>query len=317
MYNLFAEFSYYAEIIFQIRFNVGKKLMSEIGFYNNLKYYYAHAYLLILKFVGVKIYLSNKISTERMIWISNHRSKLDGLMVQSLLCAHGNNVVSVIKKSISYFPIFASFGQHTKNIFIHRSKIQAEKVLENKSKKSFRKNRSILIFPEGATMSENSKSRSDKYALENNLTKLKNLLVPRTTGYDIIQKEGKFRKTGNITIRYDEPSIPEKMEHSYGSLLKFFPKVVYVDVEYSNNTTAANLNDLFIQKDKKLDQPINKNNYTTECDYSVGCLIFNFNAFLIFYYLVLSVPFFGYFTLGYTIFMFAKTLCFLVNEKNR
>ena len=308
MYNLLAEYSYFAEAIFRHKFNVDEQFTEKNGYYNNFKYYYAHAYFTILKIVGTKIYLNNKILHERILWISNHRSKLDGIIVQSILCANGNDVVSVTKKSISYIPIFNSFGEHMKCIFIKRSKTEAEKIIMEESKNSLEKNRSILIFPEGTTLSPNTKLRSDKYATEKNLQPFKNVLIPKNTGYDIIRREGKFDRIGNITIRYAEPSIPEYSEHSFANLFRIFPRAVYIDIDYGDNISFNDLYKIFSEKEKKLEQPINKNDYHLIHNYSSICLILNLIIFIIFYYIFLYVPFFRYATLIYTLVMYIRTL---------
>ncbi|XWV25952.1 hypothetical protein QJ857_gp1128 [Tupanvirus soda lake] len=299
MYNIISEFANYAETVFRNKIGISKKKFGGIGFYNNIKYYYAHGFLLILKILGIEIYLNNQISPERMLWISNHRSKMDGLIIQSILCANGNHVVSVVKKSIAYIPIFGSFGRHTESIFIHRVRELAQKVLKQHSRKCYKYDRSILIFPEGATMTPSSKKRSDKYATENNIPITKNVLVPRTTGFKIIKAEGCFDKVGNITIRYADPEIPNVSEHSFFDLFKTFPKKIYLDISYEN-INAEDLENVFDKKDKSLDQPLVRDNFNVQCKYSKLCLFFNLIIFILFYSLVFMVPFVRYSTLVIT-----------------
>lgn len=280
MYNLIAYIFYFSESLFGHRF------------YKNITYYYAHAFFVILKIVGVRICLNNKIQNDRVLWISNHRSRLDGLIVMSLLRVNGNDIISIIKKSISYIPFFNSFSNHANCIFIKRIKSEAEKILTEKSKKSLETGKSILIFPEGTTMSLNSKIVSDNYSSENNLQRFNNVLIPKTTGYEIIQREGKFDKTGNITIRYADPILPGNSGHSFVDLFKIFPLTVYIDINYGENISPKNLYEIFSVKDKELNQPIIKDNYQLVNNYSKPCLILNFISFIIFYYLFFTIPFF-------------------------
>ena len=299
MYTIIAEITYFIETIFIIKFD-NKKETKKIGWYNKLNYYYAHAYLSILKIVGVKIYYNGSINPGRKIFVSNHRSKLDGIIIQNMLCIADIDTITVVKKSIKNIPLFGSIGRHSGSIFIERTKSIAEKILIEKSKESIETNQSILLFPEGATMSLNSKSRSDRYAINNGLSLFKNVLVPRTTGFDIIQSNGKFDIVGNITIRYSDPKIPYCEEHSYLDIFKLFPKKVYIDIEYENNIGKNDLYNIFDKKDKKIDSEIPFSEYK-ECPYSKFCLFYNGLFFVYFYYLMFTVSFFRYVTLAISI----------------
>ena len=274
------------------------------GFYENIKYYYAHCYLLILKLFGVKIYINGNLSEKRMLWISNHRSKFDGLLVQSVLCAAGSNAIAVVKKSISFIPLFGSFGNHSKSIFIQRERSEAEKVLSDHSCRSQTKNRSILVFPEGATMSPNSKQRSDEYSLKNNLPIFKNVLLPRKTGFDIIKDNGSFDNIGNITIRYADPELINNAEHSFLDLLWIFPKRIYIDISYESSKTI-DLYETFSKKDKQLGDVLCIENYQPHQNfasyYSSLWLLFNLVAFVAFYLMFFTIPVFRYVAIMFTI----------------
>lgn len=242
-------------------------------FNNFVKYLYAHAMMLILETCGVTIHLSNKIKSNRMIWISNHRSKLDGIIIQCFLYANGNANTSVVKKSISLIPFFGQFGKNVESIFIDRNN-SAKEVLATGSEKSIGESNSILIFPEGATLSPDSKSRSDKYADQNNLGKFDNVLVPKIAGLDIVKTSGKFDIIGDLTLRYESPTIPGITEHSYLDLFRRFPRDIYIDVNY-HNVTDIDLYKIYKWKDTKLAQPLMKSNYTEKNNYSVAGIVFN------------------------------------------
>jgi 1-acyl-sn-glycerol-3-phosphate acyltransferase len=289
MYNIICELLCLLEFILDDEYD-----------YDNIKYYYAHCYLLILDLLGVNIYINGNISKDRILWISNHRSKLDGLVIQSVICSSGSNTISVVKKLIAYIPIFTSFGKYTNCIFIQRTKSLAEKVLMHHSHTSYIKNRSIMIFPEGATMTPHAKQLSDKYAQENNLSIRKNVLLPRIAGFDIIKSTGKFNRLGDITIRYAFPVISNNDKHSFIDLLWIFPKKIYIDVSYHDINTI-NLYTLFEEKDKHLENNIDYKKYKLfdGCSdlYKIGNLLI-FIAFFSLYYLF---PIFFPLTIGITI----------------
>lgn len=292
MYNFISEISYVADSCMAECCDIPLYFIEKNGFYGNIRYYYAHSYLLLLKILGVKIYINKKILKDRMLWISNHRSKLDGLIIQSVLCASKNDTIAVVKNSIRKIPIFGSFGEHVDAIYLNRSNTQSDRnILSSSAKKSIEKEKSILIFPEGTTISPKSKKISDNYAMKKNINATNLTLIPRNTGFDILKTEGKFNKVGNITIRYECPSIIGINEHSYLHLFKIFPKNVYLDVEYLD-INDCNLSDLFLEKDKNMAKPIIVTDYPYQHMYSVSCLFFNLILLIIFYLLCFTVPFF-------------------------
>jgi len=303
VYNILAEILYYIKTLFGTTWaHMYSNIIKNLGYNNKITYYYAHAHLLVLKLVGTKIFLNQKISSDRMLWISNHRSKLDGLLIQCILCANGNNVTTVTKKIVGYFPIFGSFGKNIHNIFIERNKNIAEKILTDASHKTIDDNGSILIFPEGTTMSSTNMELSNKYATDNDLQQLKNVLLPRTTGFDIIHREGNFNKVGNITIQYKKPSIPYGMQHSFVDLFLIFPTEIYLDIQY-DNIKSKDLYRVFEEKDKNLEKKINRDSYRENNCYSTMCIILNAIIFIGFYLLFLLVPSFCYTATIFTIFI--------------
>lgn len=312
MYNVISELLWFAEEIAPIKTGIEKHQVSEIGYKQYVKKYYGHAILLIYKLVGITIYLksdNDKILMDRRLWISNHRSKLDGLLMQSLLCSSGNNTVSITKKSVEYYPLFGSFGRHADTIFIHRNRDKCEKILREKSVESFENSRSIMIFPEGSTLSPDSKSRSDKFATENNLMPTNNVLIPRTLGFDIIKTNGKFNLTGDLTIQYDNPSLLSTVEHSFLDLFHTFPREIYIDINYKNVNTD-DLYELFIEKDKKISKQIEKSLYKKNNNYSIITMVFNVVIFLFFYGLFFTFWPFKYGTLMITLITSIKTILF-------
>ncbi len=296
MYNIISEYFYLTEKLSIELCDIPASFIKQNGFYNNMRYYYAHSYLLLLKLFGVKFYLSDKISTDRMLWISNHRSKLDGLIIQSLLCASKNDTIAVVKNSIRKIPIFGSFGKHVDAIYLDRSNATSDKnLLSITAKKSFEEKKSVLIFPEGTTLSPKSKLVSDAYALRENINGSNFTLIPRTTGFDVLKTDGNFDRIGNITIRYESPSIKNTDEHSYLHLFNLFPKKVYVHIEYldSNNCDLFNV---FSVKDIKLKNPVDPLEYPNRELYSATSLFLNMILFILFYSLCYTVPVFFYIT---------------------
>lgn len=291
-FNFILSFTKFSENLFVSKYKENIKIRDST--YHQLSYYYSHAYLLLCRFVGVEIFVSNKIDTNRVLWISNHRSKFDGPLIQAFLRANNNDPVSVAKEAVSYYPIVGSFSKHIDTIFVSNN--NKDSVLNNLKTNITKCNKkSILIFPEGSTMTPALMAKSKQYATENNLPVFSNLMVPRTAGYNLIREVGEYSKLGNIIIRYDSPKINDYASHSYFDLFFVFPKEIYLDISYEDIT--QDLNDIFVINDAILSTTINKSSYKqwgTKLSFS-NIFIYAMLA------LTLYIPSFRYLLLFYTI----------------
>lgn len=238
-----------------------------------IKYSYAQMTILLLTLCGVTFHMDDVIKSDRALWISNHRSKLDGLILQSVLYANGAPNIAIVKKSISYLPFFGSFGRNMDSIFIDRDSTSIDCLINSATKSCTLKN-SILLFPEGATLSPDSKGRSDKFAMENDLEVLHNVLIPKTTGFDIVKSHGKFNVVGDLTLRYENPSIPGYCEHSYLDLLTLFPRDIYITVRY-HQADELDLYKGFVYKNNILGKNLIAENFYVGCKKSIILMAFN------------------------------------------
>ena len=292
MYNVLGEIMYWLYIA-----NLPIK-------YENIRYYCAYGYLSILKLTGIRIYQSGEpIRHGRSLWISNHRSKLDGIIIQTLLCVSGNDTISVVKDSIRQIPIFGSFGTHCRCLFIRRDKTAAAKILEAGGRLSRANNWSVLIFPEGTTMSPYSQGLSHMFSEERSIDKFERVLFPKTTGFNLMKQE--FETVGNITISYGNPSFKGNEEHSFPALFRIFPHEVYIHIKYVD--TNVDLMDVFREKDLMLEKaPVKRsaNNYR----YSCLALLVNMFGHMAFLYCLYASNYFRYLIMAITIFACVRTI---------
>lgn len=311
MSNLISDFVLYAELLAPVKIGLEKENIRKNSIYGWLTYYFSQGVILIYKIVGLEVYIKKPktVTTDRCLWISNHRSKLDGLLVQAFICAAGCDAASITKEEVEKYPIFGTFARHAWSIFIKRNRQADELILKQKAIESIDLGKSIIIFPEGATLSPDSKSRSDKFAIYNNLPLTKNLLVPKTFGYSLLKEHGKFDKVANLTIKYDEPSLMGISEHTFVDLFKIFPRKIYIDIEYLN-IEAGQLCDVFATKDANLDMTINKDEYSKNTNYSKLWMAINVVSFIGFYTGFFLCPSFRYVTLVLTLASVARTMFF-------
>lgn len=277
----------YFTIIFAVH-DVLSYFFPKINFIDTIKFCYSNIMLFILQLSGFKIYHKGQITKSRKLWISNHRSELDGVVIQAYLCCKGNETATVGKKSIKYWPIFGYIGTCIKNIFIVRKKEKAQDILIKAAISSMESNYSILIFPEGTTMGPMTKIISDNYAQNNNIKPLRNVLIPKETGVNILKSNGKFNSIGDITIKYDGPIIPNGQNHSLLDLFKLFPSKIYLDI--NDDSKIEKLYDIFKNKDILLNTPYDHDSYKYDVGYDLLCLIPNLFMMGIFYYYLYNIP---------------------------
>lgn len=97
-------------------------------------------------FLGLKINKSGKIPIGTYIYISNHRSWIDGLVLLSDLL-----VLPVGKMEVSRWPLIGYAAKISGVLFVKRESKDSRAATLDAVKKYIEKGFSILIFPEGTT----------------------------------------------------------------------------------------------------------------------------------------------------------------------
>lgn len=136
IYKIIANILYISEYLFRMKFDVERELTDSIGFYNNLAYYYIHAYQLILKIIGIKIYLINKILNKKVLWIYSPQTNFEFLIIQFLLFVNNNKLILIVDKSCSYIPFVSFFDQHSSHVFVYKGEKSLKLFLKKQQMKS-------------------------------------------------------------------------------------------------------------------------------------------------------------------------------------
>ncbi|XP_013865191.1 lysocardiolipin acyltransferase 1 isoform X3 [Austrofundulus limnaeus] len=88
----------------------------------------------------------------------------------------------------------------------------------------------LLLFPEGTDLTENTRAKSDVFAVQNNLPKMEYVLHPRTTGFTFIverlQKGDNLDAVHDITVAYPK-NIPQTERHL---IMGQFPREIHFHV---------------------------------------------------------------------------------------
>ena len=121
--------------------------------------FYKFLFLGIRKIFGIKLKVSGEQEKKRVMFISNHISYLDIIILGSLV-----NAVFVAKSEIKNWPIINKLCLLGKTIFIERENRRSVKKQASLIKENMENDLNVILFPEG-TSSDGSKVLSFKSSL--------------------------------------------------------------------------------------------------------------------------------------------------------
>uniref|UniRef100_A0AAV1UXD2 Phospholipid/glycerol acyltransferase domain-containing protein n=1 Tax=Peronospora matthiolae TaxID=2874970 RepID=A0AAV1UXD2_9STRA len=127
------------------------------------------------------------MSQDRAMWISNHRTRIDWMLLWSVAwrtCTL-HQLRIVLKAPLRKIPIFGWAMQHFIFIFLQRrwedDVVHLQKLLPFLT--SAEPGASYLLFPEGTDLSASNVKKSNSFADKNGLPRRQFSLYPRTTGW--------------------------------------------------------------------------------------------------------------------------------------
>lgn len=146
--------------------------------------------------IGIKfrLYGDKIVSSERAIFIMNHRTRLDWLYFYGVLMRYGSSLRDekiVLKNDLKRIAGPGWAMQCASYIFLER-KLENDKCHLTNLVQYFASvdhNTKILLFPEGTDFCRYSQERSDRFADKTGLPHYRNVLYPRTAGFVHITEE--------------------------------------------------------------------------------------------------------------------------------
>ncbi|CAK4660374.1 unnamed protein product [Aphanomyces euteiches] len=140
--------------------------------------------------IGDKSRLECIASSERAVWISNHRTRIDWMLLWSLGLRTNtlHHLKIILKNGLRSVPVFGWAMQMFQFIFLSRDWKQDEKNLTTLLTHlgATRPNSSYLLFPEGTDLSPSNVEKSNAFAVAKGQVPRKYSLYPRTTGWNHI-----------------------------------------------------------------------------------------------------------------------------------
>ncbi|XP_057468978.1 probable 1-acyl-sn-glycerol-3-phosphate acyltransferase 4 [Actinidia eriantha] len=202
-------------------------------------------------------------SRERVLLVANHRTEVDWMYLWDLALRKGclGYIKYVLKSSLMKLPIFG-WGFHILEFIPVERKWEIDEQIMHQMLSTFTNPSDPLwlaVFPEGTDYTEQKCRRSQKFAAENGLPVLKNVLLPKTRGFyaclEILR--GSLDAVYDITIAYKH-HCPSFVDNLFG----VDPSEVHIHVQRvsikempaSESETATWLINKFQCKDELLSE---------------------------------------------------------------
>ncbi|KAK1427353.1 hypothetical protein QVD17_16036 [Tagetes erecta] len=158
---------------------------------------------------------------ERVLLIANHKTEVDWMYLWDLALRKGciGCIKYVLKSSLLKLPVFG-WGFHVLEFISVERKWEVDEFMMQKKLLTFTNPFDPLwlaIFPEGTDFSEEKCMKSQKFAAENGLPVLKNVLLPKTRGFHACLKilRGSLDAVYDVTIAYKN-RCPTFLDNVFG-----------------------------------------------------------------------------------------------------
>lgn len=223
---------------------------------------------------------------ERVLLIANHRTEVDWMYLWDLALRKGRlgYIKYILKSSLMKLPVFG-WSFHIMEFISVERKWEVDESHMRQMLSTFKNPQDPLwlaVFPEGTDFTEQKCIRSQKYASENGLPIMKNVLLPKTKGFCTCLKDlrDSLNAVYDVTIGY-KYRCPSFMDNAFG----VDPSEVHIhvrriplnDIPISEDEVTSWLMDTFRLKDQLLSDFYSRGHFPregTEGDLStLTCLV--------------------------------------------
>ncbi|GER42647.1 phospholipid/glycerol acyltransferase family protein [Striga asiatica] len=208
------------------------------------------------------VFSGDRIPVEKRVLImSNHRTEVDWMYLWNLALRKGclGYIKYVLKSSLMKLPIFG-WGFHVLEFVPVERKWEVDEPVMRQMLETFTGYRDPLwlaVFPEGTDYTEKKCKNNQKFAVENGLPVLKNVLIPKTKGFFtcLANLRVSLDAVYDVTIAYKNqcPSFTDNVFGVDPTEVHMHIKRIPLDkIPSSENEAATWLMDAFVQKDQLL-----------------------------------------------------------------
>ncbi|PWA76930.1 Phospholipid/glycerol acyltransferase [Artemisia annua] len=225
-------------------------------------------------------------NNERVLLIVNHKTEVDWMYLWDLALRKGciGCIKYVLKSSLMKLPIFG-WGFHVLEFISVERKWEVDEVMMRKMLLNFTNPSDPLwlaLFPEGTDFTEEKCLKSQKFAAENGLPIMKNVMLPKTRGFHTCLEilRDSLDAVYDVTVAYKN-RCPTFLDNVFG----VEPSEVHVhvrripldDIPSSYNECNSWLIQTFHLKDQLLSDFLKHGHFQqqgTECELStIKCLV--------------------------------------------
>ncbi|KAJ0011317.1 hypothetical protein Pint_34574 [Pistacia integerrima] len=223
---------------------------------------------------------------ERILLIANHRTEVDWMYLWDLALRKGCHgyIKYILKSSLMKLPVFG-WGFHILEFISVERRWEVDESNMRKMLSTFKDPGEPLwlaLFPEGTDFTEQKCIRSQKYAAENGLPILKNVLLPKQKGFCACLEDlrGSLDAVYDVTIGYKH-RCPTFLDNVFGvdpsEVHMNVRRIPIIDIPTSEEEVSAWLITTFQLKDKLLSNFYSQGHFPhegTEAELStVKCLV--------------------------------------------
>ncbi|XP_057964221.1 probable 1-acyl-sn-glycerol-3-phosphate acyltransferase 5 [Malania oleifera] len=232
----------------------------------------------------------NIAAEERVLIIANHRTEVDWMYLWDLALrkqCHGY-MKYILKSSLMKLPVFG-WGFHILEFISVERRWELDESTMRQMLSSFKDRRDplwLVLFPEGTDFTEQKCIKSQKYAAENGLPLLKNVLLPKTKGFCACLEDLRCSLDAvyDVTIAY-KPRCPFFLDNVLGvnpsEVHMHIRRIPLKNIPTSEDEAIAWLMDAFHVKDQLLSDFYSQGHFPhqgTEGDLSSLKCYVNFTA---------------------------------------
>ncbi|PIN01059.1 Lysophosphatidic acid acyltransferase LPAAT [Handroanthus impetiginosus] len=198
---------------------------------------------------------------QRVLIIANHRTEVDWMYLWNLALRKGclGYIKYVLKSSLMKLPIFG-WGFHILEFIPVERKWEVDESAMRQMLSTFANQQDPLwlaVFPEGTDYTEQKCIRSQKFAKENGLPVLKNVLLPKTRGFiaclEILRSS--LDAVYDVTIAYKN-QCPSFLDNVFGvdpsEVHMHIRRIPLDEIPVSESEATAWLMNEFLLKDQLL-----------------------------------------------------------------
>jgi len=210
---------------------------------------------------GVRFVVTgDKLQKESAILISNHRTRLDWMLLWAVGARAGtlSMLKIVLKAGLKKAPCFGFVMQTLGFLFLERDWTKDELHMQNMCEAHSERETQLLLFPEGTDLSPSNLEKSQAFSKKAGLPVMQHVLVPRSKGFVCCLEKlrgGSCKALYDITLGFPD-TVPQSENTIFNAT---WPKEIHVHVQrhaldlVPTQDVEQWMQDKFVAKEKRLE----------------------------------------------------------------